>query len=176
MRTALGAGRKTLVRQLLVEAGLLSILGAAAGLGVAQIAVSIFRGIYSPNLPQLDSIQIDWRVVTFTISLCLFTTLFFGLVPALKATRLDLIDVLKQGGRAGSSSRSTQRIRNLLVVTEMAMSLMLILVASLLVQSLARWRGKALEFGRSIYSRRISTCHPRDIPTQARSRAFAMSL
>ena len=144
MRTALGAGRKALVRQLLVEAGLLSILGAAAGLGVAQIAVSIFRGIYSPNLPQLDSIQIDWRVVTFTISLCLFTTLFFGLVPALKATRLDLIDVLKQGGRAGTSSRSTQRIRNLLVVIEMAMSLMLILVASLLVQSIARLEGQSL--------------------------------
>jgi len=137
MRAALGAGRNRLVRQLLVEAVLLSVLGAAAGLGVGQIAVSTLRGIYSSNLPQLVSIEIDWRVVTFTLLLCLVTSLFFGLVPALKATRLNLIDALKQGGRIGTSGHSTQRIRNILVVTEMAMSLMLILVASLLIQSIA---------------------------------------
>jgi len=144
MRAALGAGRKTLLRQLLVEATLISLIGAAAGLGVAQIAVSTFREIYSTNLPQLVSLQIDWRVVTFTLFLCLLTTLFFGLVPALKATRLDLIEVLKQGSRTGSSSRSTQRIRNLLVVTEMGMSLMLILLASLLIQSIARLERQSL--------------------------------
>ena len=144
MRAALGAGRDTLVRQLLVEAVLISIVGAAAGLGVAQIAISTFRGIYSANLPQLVSIEIDWRVATFTLLLCLLTSLLFGLVPALKATRLDLIEVLKQGGRTGGASRSTQRIRNLLVVTEMGMSLMLILLASLLIQSIARLERQSL--------------------------------
>jgi predicted permease len=144
MRAALGAGRKCLIRQLLVEAVLLSLIGAGAGLGVAQIAVSTLRGTYSTNLPQLVSIQIDWRVVTFTLLLCLVTSLFFGLAPALKATGVDLLDVLKQGGRTGTSSRATQRVRNILVVTEMAMALMLILVAGLLVQSMARLERQSL--------------------------------
>src|SRR6266480_4786432 len=81
MRTALGAGRNRLIRQLLVEAVVLSVMGAAAGLGVAQIAVSTLQGMYSTNLPQLVSIQIDWRVVTFSLLLCLITSLVFGLVP-----------------------------------------------------------------------------------------------
>jgi putative ABC transport system permease protein len=142
MRAALGAGRNRLIRQLLVEAVVLSVMGAAAGLGVAQMAVSMLRGVYSTNLPQLASIQIDWRVITFSLLLCLITSLFFGLAPALKATRLNLIDVLKQGGRTGG--HSSQRIRNLLVVTEMAMSLMLILIASLLIQSIARLERQSL--------------------------------
>ena len=144
MRAALGAGRNSLIRQLLVEAVLLSLIGAVAGLGVAQIVVSTLRGVYSTNLPQLVSIQIDWRVVTFALGLCLVTSLFFGLAPALKATGVDLIDVLKTGGRIGTSSRGTQRVRNILVITETAMSLMLILVAGLLVQSIARLESQSL--------------------------------
>ena len=144
MRAALGAGRRCLIRQLLVEAVLLSMIGAAAGLGVAQIMVSTLRGVYSSNLPQLVSMQIDWRVVMFTLLLCLVTSLFFGLAPALKATGLNLLDVLKQAGRTGTSTRATQRIRNVLVGTEVAMSLMLILVAGLLVQSIARLERQSL--------------------------------
>jgi putative ABC transport system permease protein len=144
MRAALGAGRSSLIRQLLIEAGLISLIGAGVGLGVAKIAVSSFREMYSSNLPQLVSIEIDWRVVTFTLLLSVATALFFGLAPAIKATRVNLIDVLKQGGRTGTASRSTQGIRRLLVVTEMAMSLMLILVASLLIQSLARLERQSL--------------------------------
>jgi putative ABC transport system permease protein len=144
MRAALGAGRNQLIRQLLVEAVLLSMIGGAAGLGVAEIAISTLREIYLSNLPQLISIEIDWRVVTFTFLLCLGTSLLFALVPSVKATRLNLIDVLKQGGRTETSSRSTQRVRNTLVVAEVAMSLMLVLVASLLVQSIARLEGQNL--------------------------------
>jgi predicted permease len=144
MRAALGAGRNSLIRQLLVEAVLLSLIGAVAGLGVAQVVVSTLRGVYSTNLPQLVSIQIDWRVVTFALGLCLVTSLFFGLAPAFKATGVDLIDVLKTGGRTGTSGHATQRARNILVITETAMSLMLILVAGLLVQSIARLEGQSL--------------------------------
>jgi putative ABC transport system permease protein len=144
MRAALGAGRNSLLRQLLIEAGLISLIGAGAGLGVAEIAVSGFREIYSSNLPQLVSINIDWRVVTFTLLLSVATALFFGLAPAIKATRVNLIDVLKQGGRTGTARRSTQAVRRLLVITEMAMSLMLILVASLLIQSLAKLESQSL--------------------------------
>lgn len=141
MRAALGAARPCLIRQLLVEAGLLSIVGAAAGLGIAQISISAFRGIYSTNLSQLASIEIDWRVVIFSLLLCLGTTLFFGLFPALKATRRDLVDVLKKGG---TSTYSSQRLRDVLVVTEIAVSLMLIVVASLLVQSIAHLQRQSL--------------------------------
>lgn len=137
MRAALGAERSSLVRELLVEAGLVSIIGAAAGLAVAQVGVSILRHLYAASLPQLAPIQIDWRVVTFTIFLCLVTTIVFGLVPALKATRFDLVEVLKQGGRTGTSSLSTQRLRKLLVAIEIAVSLMLVLIASLLIQTIA---------------------------------------
>lgn len=144
MRAALGAGRRRLITQLLVEATLLSLLGAAAGLGVAQVVVSALRSVYSTNLPQLGSIQIDWRVVAATLGLCLMTSLFFGLAPALKATAVDLMDVLKQGSRTGTSSRATQRVRNILVITEMAMALILILVAGLFVQSIARLERQSL--------------------------------
>ena len=144
MRAALGAGRQRLITQLLVESAFLSLMGAAAGLGVAQIVVSALRTVYSTNLPQLVSIRVDWRVVAFTLGLCLATSLFFGLAPALKATAVDLIDILKQGNRTGTSSRATQRVRNILVVTEMAMALMLILVAGLFVQSIARLERQGL--------------------------------
>jgi putative ABC transport system permease protein len=138
MRAALGAGRLFLVRQLLVEAGLISFLGALAGLALAQMALSIFRGIYLNHLPQLASIDLDWRVVVFSLVLCLATTFFFGLFPALKASRQDLVDVLKKGGNGGSSTYSSQRLRDVLVVTEVVVALMLILVASLFIQSIAR--------------------------------------
>ena len=144
MRAALGAARSCLIRQLLIEAALISILGAAFGLGLAQIVVSTFRTIYLNNLPQLVSIDLDWRVVIFSLLLCLATTFFFGLFPALKATRQDLVEVLKKGGHGGSSSYSSRRLGDVLVVTEMAISLMLILMASLLIQSIARLERQSL--------------------------------
>ena len=144
MRAALGAARASLIRQLLIEAALISVAGALAGLVLAQIVVLVFRGIYVNNLPQLASMGLDWRVVAFSSALCLATTFFFGLFPALKATRQDLIDVLKKGGHGGSSTYSSQRLRDVLVVTEVAMALMLILVASLFVQSIARLERQSL--------------------------------
>jgi predicted lysophospholipase L1 biosynthesis ABC-type transport system permease subunit len=144
MRAALGAARSCLVRQLLVEAALVSVVGALVGLALAQIVVSIFRGIYLNNLPQLVSIDLDWRVVVFSLALSLATTFFFGLFPALKAARQDPMDVLKKGGHGGSSTYSSQRLRDMLVVTEMAMALMLILVAGLFIQSVARLERQSL--------------------------------
>lgn len=120
MRAALGAGRHRLITQLLIEAALLSLIGTAAGLGIARVVVSMLRNVYSTNLPQLASIQIDWRVVAFTLGLCLITGLFFGLAPAVKATAVDLTAALKQGSRAGTSTRGTRHLRNILVVTEIA--------------------------------------------------------
>jgi predicted permease len=136
VRAALGAGRGGLVRQLLAETLLLSLIGGAVGLALAQIGLASLTKIHPANLSQLDSIGIDWRVLAFTLLVSLVTSLLFGLTPALTGTRLDLVDALREGGRSGMVGRSIQRVRNLLVVTEMAMSLMLLVGATLLVKSI----------------------------------------
>jgi putative ABC transport system permease protein len=138
VRAALGAGRGGLVRQLLAETLLLSLIGAAVGLALAQIGLASLARMHPANLSQLDAIGINWRVLVFTLSISLITSLLFGLAPALTGTRLDLVNALKQGGRSGTSGRSVHRVRNFLVVTEMAMSLMLLVGATLLVRSIMR--------------------------------------
>jgi putative ABC transport system permease protein len=144
VRAALGAGRGGLVRQLLAETLLLSLIGAAAGLALAKIALAALTRMHPQGLPQLDSLELDWRVLAFTLIVSVLTSLLFGLAPALSGTRLNLIDSLKQGGRSGTSGPGSQRMRNFLVVTEMAMSLMLLVGASLLVQSILRLEHQGL--------------------------------
>jgi len=144
LRAALGAGRGGLVRQLLVETLLLSIVGAGLGLGLAQFALAALRAMHPGNLPQLDDIAVDWRVLMFTGCISVVTSLLFGLAPALTATRVNLVDVLKQGGRSGSAGPAGQRLRNALVVAEIAMSLMLIVGAGLVGQSILRLQRQAL--------------------------------
>jgi len=144
VRAALGAGRKALVRQLLAETLLLSIIGAAAGLGLAHAGVAALMKMQASDLPRLGAIGIDWRVLAFTLAISVVTSLLFGLAPALTGTRLNLVDALKQGGRSGTPGYQTQRIRRVLVVTEMAMSLMLLVGASLLVQSMIRLQAQGL--------------------------------
>jgi predicted permease len=136
VRAALGAGRRELIRQLLTEALLLSLMGGAAGLALAQMGLASLTRMHPAGLSQLDSLGIDWRVLTFTLLVSLATSLLFGAAPALTGTRLNLVDALKQGGRSGSSGRSTRRLRTVLVVTEMAMSLMLLVGATLLTRSI----------------------------------------
>jgi predicted permease len=136
VRAALGAGRGALIRQLLAETLLLSLIGGAVGLALAQIGLASLSRMHPANLSQLDSIGIDWRVLAFTVLVSLATSLLFGVGPALTGTRLNLAEALKQGGRSGTSGRPTQRVRNLLVMTEMAMSLMLLVGATLLVRSI----------------------------------------
>ena len=144
LRAALGAGRSGLIRQLLAETLLLSLLGAAAGVALAQIGLAALTRLHPANLPQLDAVRLDWRVLVFTLIVSLLTNLLFGLAPAITGTRLNLVDALKQGGRSASSGPRSQRLRHFLVVTEMAMSLMLLVGASLLVQSLLRLQHQTL--------------------------------
>jgi len=144
VRAALGAGRGGLVRQLLAETLLLSFIGGAVGLACAEIGLKGLARMHPENLPQLGSAGIDWRVLTFTLLVSLVTSLLFGLAPAFMGTRLNLVDALKQGGRSTTSGRSSQRVRSLLVITEMAMCLMLLVGASLLVRSIMRLEGQNL--------------------------------
>ncbi len=144
VRAALGAGRGGLVRQLLAETLLLSLIGGVVGFACAEIGLRALARMHPENLPQLDSVGIDWQVLTFTLLVSLVTSLLFGLAPAFMGTRLNLVDALKQGGRSGTSGRSSQRMRSLLVITEMAMCLMLLVGASLLVRSILRLEGQNL--------------------------------
>src|SRR5580692_833190 len=144
VRAALGAGRGGLVRQLLVETLFLSLIGGAAGFACADVGLRVLARVHPENLLQLGSVGIDWRVLTFSLLVTLFTSLLFGLAPAFMGTRLNLVDALKQGGRSGTPGRSSQRVRSLLVITEMAMCLMLLVGASLLVRSLVRLQGQNL--------------------------------
>jgi predicted permease len=144
VRTALGSGRAGLVRQLLAETLILSLAGAATGMVLARIALLSLVKMHPANLPQIESIGIDWRVLTFALSLSLITVLLFGLAPAITGTRLNLVDALKQGGRSASVAISGKRMRNVLVVTEMALSLILLISAGLLVQSMIRLQHQGL--------------------------------
>jgi putative ABC transport system permease protein len=144
VRAALGAGRGGLVRQLLAETLLLSLIGGAVGFACAEIGLRAVARMHPENLPQLGWVGIDWRVLTFTLLVSVVTSLLFGLAPAFLGTRLNLVDGLKQGGRSGTSGRSSQRVRSLLVITEMAMCLMLLVGASLLVRSIMRLEGQNL--------------------------------
>jgi len=138
VRAALGAGRKGLIRYLFAEMGLLAATGGIAGLALAQACIISLRRIFPGEIPQAVSTKIDWRVLAFTIAISGITCLLFGLAPALSGTRVNLTDALKQGGRSSTSGARSGRIRSLLVTMEMAMSLMLLVGAGLLVQSIVR--------------------------------------
>jgi predicted permease len=139
VRTALGAAWQRLVRQLLTESLMLGLLGGAAGLLVARAALQVVRTVNPGNIPRLDAITLDASVLAFTFGVSVLTGLVFGLAPALRAARVDLNTSLKTGGRntqgEGGLGSSRARLRSLLVVAEVAISLMLLVGAGLLVRS-----------------------------------------
>jgi putative ABC transport system permease protein len=139
VRVALGAGWQRLVRQLLTETAMLGLMGGLAGLLVAALALGAIRAINPGNIPRLDAIGLDGRVLTFTFGVSIFTGILFGLAPALRAARVDINSTLKSGGRNtqgdGGLGGSRRRLRSLLVVGEMAISMVLLVGAGLLIRS-----------------------------------------
>ena len=136
VRAALGAGRIRIVRQVLVENCSLALMGGLIGLLLAYWTPQILTAIRVANLPRLDQVHIDWRVVAFAFAVALFTGVLSGVVPALRMTKIDLQTALQEGAR-GSSTRG-RGMRSFLVVSEIALSLTLLLGAGLLVRSLLR--------------------------------------
>jgi putative ABC transport system permease protein len=141
IRTALGAGTGRLVRQLLTEGLLVSLLGGAAGVGLAAWGVRALVAANPGNLPRLRDIRIDGEVLFFTLAISLFTGLLLALAPALYSSRIGLGEALKEGGRGGNESRGRSRVRSLLVVSEIALALMLAIGAGLMLASFDRLSG-----------------------------------
>ena len=144
VRAALGAGRRRLVAQLLAETLLLSLIGGGIGLLLAKFGVAALTKIRPQDLPQLSLLGIDWKVLAFTLFISVLTSLIFGLGPALTGSRLNLTESLKLGSRSGATASNAQRMRDVLMVMEMAMSLMLLVGAALLVQSIMHLQRQAL--------------------------------
>jgi len=139
LRTALGARRVRVIRQLLTESLLLSVLGSLLGLLVAWWGIGALVAISPRELTHLQGVRLNLTVLGWTLGISLLTAVIFGIAPALEATRLNLNDALKEGGKGaeGQGSRS-RRLRGALVVAEVALALMLLASAGLLVRSFLR--------------------------------------
>jgi len=137
VRTALGASRPRLLRQLLTESVLLAMLGGAGGLLLAAWAADLIRGLGPAGLPRADEVGIDPPVLAFTSILSLLTGLLLGLAPALHVTGAQVSERLKDGGRS-TPAGARGALRNLLVISEVALALVLLAGAGLMIRSLAR--------------------------------------
>ena len=135
VRLSLGAGRRRLVQQLLTESILLSLTGAAAGWLLAFAGIRSFRLFNPADLPLTYQVRLDGPVLAFTIVISIAAGILFGMVPALQSARGDLQTPLKEGGRSGSGASGHQRMRSMLVVAEVAVSLVLLVSAGLLLRS-----------------------------------------
>ena len=172
IRTALGATRWHLVRQLLVESVLLAVVGGAFGLVLAYIGV---RAIAASALTQLVGpapVGIDGTVLAFTIALSLVTGLLFGIVPAVQISMTRFHDTLKEGGRSMSADRGSHTVRRLLVIAEVALALMLLAGAGLLIKSFSRILGVSPGFdAKNVLTMNISLPAAR-YPSDTARRAF----
>jgi putative ABC transport system permease protein len=158
VRSALGAGRLRLVRQLLTESVVLSIAGGVAGLLIAIWGSDALVTLQPAGIPRIGEVRVDGSVVAFTAIVAVVTGLLFGSIPAFQVTRVALVGALKEGGRNALTGRRGHRVRSTLVVAELALAVGLLAGAGLLINSFVRIRnvdpgfqtGEALTFGISL--------------------------
>jgi putative ABC transport system permease protein len=136
LRTALGASRLRILRQMITESLLLAILGGALGALLATWGVRLLVTLSEDSLPPTAKINVDWTVLGFTLLISLLTGILFGVAPAVGTLKLNLIDSLKDGARGASENTSRNRTRSLLVVFESAVAVVLLIGAGLLIRSL----------------------------------------
>jgi putative ABC transport system permease protein len=137
IRIALGASRGQVVRQLLIEALLLSLASAIVGTLLSFWGVKAMLALSGQNLPRLNEVGVDLTVLGFTVAIALLTSLLFGLTPALQASKINLVQSLKDGSRGVTGGQRASRVRGVLVIAEVALSLVLLIGAGLMIKSLA---------------------------------------
>jgi putative ABC transport system permease protein len=138
VRATLGAGRSRLVRQLLSETLVLSIIGGLAGIALAYYGVHVLTTLLPPDLTQIHSISIDYIVLGFALALSIFASCAVGLVPAFLVARSDLQSTLREGGGRSGESSASRRARNILASAEIALALVLLVAAGLLLRSFSK--------------------------------------
>jgi putative ABC transport system permease protein len=146
VRLALGASGAAVVRQSLVEALLLSVVGGLLGLALASTALRAGLRFLPESLPRISAIGLDWRVACFALLLAVFTGLLCGLIPAVAAARTGVNEALKEGGRTGSAGGGHARLRSALVIAELAVALVLLTASGLLLRSFEKLRSVDLGF------------------------------
>jgi predicted permease len=146
VRLALGASGAAVLRQSLIEALMLSIGGGLLGLALAAAALRLGIGFLPDTLPRINSINLDWQVVSFAVALALLTGLLCGLMPAFAASRTRVNEALKEGGRTGTSGSGHARLRSALVIAELAVALVLLTASGLLLRSFDKLRSVDLGF------------------------------
>jgi putative ABC transport system permease protein len=138
IRLALGAGRLQLLRQMLAESILLALIGGTAGVMLAVWGLDLLRSIGTQTVPRLAEVNLDMRVLLVTLGTAVATGIVIGLIPALATGKPELTEALKEGGRGSTSGIRRNRLRNALVIAEVALALVLLVGASLLMKSFAR--------------------------------------
>jgi putative ABC transport system permease protein len=172
IRTALGAGRARLLRQLLTESLVLALAGGVAGVFLANAGVELLKQLGPQSLPRLDEVNVNGAVLAFTFVTAIFTAILFGFGPAFKASRHDLTQRLKEGGASGDS-RSKHRAHDALVVAEVALSVVVLIASGLLLNSF--WRLMRVHLGfdpAHVLTTEISLVSPRYDDEQRRESFF----
>jgi predicted permease len=136
VRLALGASRGRMVRQMLTESMLLSLIGGAAGIATAVGTLGFILRFVPSNVPRLNEVRIDWVVLAFALLISILTGLVFGLAPALHSAKVALSSAIREGGRGSGYSTKTGRLRDVLIVSELAFAVILMVGAGLLLRTL----------------------------------------
>jgi predicted permease len=136
VRLALGASRGRMVRQMLTESVLLSLIGGAAGIATAVGTLGFILRFVPSNVPRLNEVRIDWVVLAFALLISILTGLVFGLAPALHSAKVALSSAIREGGRGSGYSTTTGRLRDVLIVSELAFAVILMVGAGLLLRTL----------------------------------------
>ncbi len=136
LRSALGASRGRMVRQMLTESMLLSLIGGAAGIATAVGTLGFILRFVPSNVPRLNEVRIDWVVLAFALLISIFTGLVFGLAPALHSAKVALSSAMREGSRGSGYNTQTGRLRDILIVSELAFAVILMVGAGLLLRTL----------------------------------------
>ena len=167
VRLAIGASASTILRQMILESLVLSVVGGLLGIGLAALALAIGKNYLPETMPLMSEIALNWTVVGFGLLLAVLTGFFCGLAPGFAALRTNVNESLKEGGRSGSASGSHARLRSALVVVEIAIALVLLAASGLLLRSFSKMSEVDLGFQPNHVTTAAYSLPQKQYPTQA---------